>query len=556
MGVILSKSSVAASVASECAGCFERVPEFEDKANRQAWQLRPDIVKEVEDLQMRGQTPPAVAVRQQRKSVTIDSDLDAVAQAALTLQASWQEKAVAAAAGTGEAAAAAADESPATAGCGEEPEMQEDAGKQAKAAEAPLQTVDLNKAWVRELPSPTRARARHVASPGPEAPAMFAAASSADTPSPSSADRPSGDVTCLTSLWGDVVAHYLTMPELERLCLSSSDVHQELTVEVADSSSDSSKRRLISPVVELKIETAEVALSRASLPHIRTLRVWKRLSYEALNTAVSNAGGPAACAHLERMAFKGCPLYPDDIKMLIAPIFRSVRTLNHLNLEKNGVTDDTIISLVDSGALAAAKLESMNLRFNNISDKGVKKLVSCESFASLKWINLKMNKVGDDGAIALAEALRGDTCAMKLLNLRRQVPCLSDKTAVAFAETLRTNSTLEQLRLRKNHIGDAGAAALGSAAAEHFRLMLRNEGANFRFELDLEDNQIRAKGGLALLRSLVGAPEMAHIELLVHGNRMDRDAVKEAAAASPSTPAYLAEDTRLSFISKDEAIVR
>merc|ERR1719343_487286 len=134
-----------------------------------------------------------------------------------------------------------------------------------------------------------------------------------------------------------------------------------------------------------------------------------------------------------------------------------------------------------------------------------------------------MNKVGDEGAIALAEALRGDTCAMTLLNLRRQVPGLSDKTALAFAETLRTNSTLEQLRLRKNHIGDAGATALGSAVAEHFRLKTRKSGADFRFELDLEDNQIRAKGGLALLRSLVGAPEAAHIELLVHGNRMDQE---------------------------------
>merc|ERR1712100_334213 len=105
--------------------------------------------------------------------------------------------------------------------------------------------------------------------------------------------------------------------------------------------------------------------------------------------------------------------------------------------------------------------ESMNLRFNRIGSRGVQALASSPCCAALKWVNLKMNMVGDDGAIALAEMLQTNS-TMSLLNLRRQMPPLTDRAAIAFASMLRRNSALEQLRLRQNRISDDGAVALAA----------------------------------------------------------------------------------------------
>merc|ERR1712190_4316 len=97
---------------------------------------------------------------------------------------------------------------------------------------------------------------------------------------------------------------------------------------------------------------------------------------------------------------------------------------------------------------------------------------------------------------------------------------------------LRANSTLEQLRLRRNRITDVGAIALAEASRERF-LRMRAWQPAFRYELDLESNRIKAKGAASLLMSLTAAPEKANIELLVHGNSVARE---DLAAALPPPP--------------------
>merc|ERR1712078_588782 len=83
----------------------------------------------------------------------------------------------------------------------------------------------------------------------------------------------------------------------------------------------------------------------------------------------------------------------------------------------------------------------------------------------MKWVNLKVNLVSDKGALELASALKHNR-SMTLLNLRKQFPALTDKAAKGFAEMFETNKTLQQLRLRRNRISDAGAVALAAAASQ------------------------------------------------------------------------------------------
>jgi len=380
------------------------------------------------------------------------------------------------------------------------------------------------------------------------------------TPSRSREDGLTFDAICLLDAcpW-DSLAQSLTLRELERLCCASASHYNQLTVD--ESSGDSTaaqgqedsvppqrvrSRKLLAPLMILKIETAEMELQRVSISNIRALRIWNHRSLDVLASAVAAAGGPNSLRSLERIAFKGCPFAPQLITSFISPVF-ALSQLKHLNMERNQITDDIICNLVESGALDVASLESVNLRFNKIGSRGAIALASSGCFSNLNWINLKMNQIGDDGAVALAERLE-DNCSMRLLNLRRQMPPLTDCAAVAFARVLRKNNTLEQLRLRQNRIGDVGAAALAKEVADHVGKLERFHGFGARFELDLEQNRIKESGAASLLQGLNGMKGTVHVEILLHGNP-----VSKSSLAKGGTPPC--EDPRLLFASKAEGLI-
>jgi len=353
----------------------------------------------------------------------------------------------------------------------------------------------------------------------------------------------------------DSLAQFFTLPELEGLACASAPVHAQLTIEEASVEVDNSEavqtqrvcnRKMLSPLLVLKVETAEEELKRISLGNVRNLRVVNYKSLDMLCETLSTTGGPAALRSLERVKLAGVPLTPDVISSFIFPAFSHTQ-LKHLNLERNQVGDDMLIDLVKSGALDAGCLESMNLRFNRISSRGVEVLAASPCCRALKWINLKMNQIGDDGAIALAEMLQTNT-TMSLLNLRRQTPVLTDRSAFAFADMLKVNGSLEQLRFRTNRITDEGTLALAAAVPEHVRRLQSFLGIGARFELDLEQNRVKETGARALLESLKGMSKAVRVELLINGNWVKREALATADASE-------AIDERLKWVSKAEGLL-
>jgi len=369
---------------------------------------------------------------------------------------------------------------------------------------------------------------------------------------------------CLFSVcpW-DSLSQSLTLPELERLCCASAPLYGELTVAEGESAPDSDQvadvcnaepsrvscRKLLAPLLTLKIETAEAELRRVSIGNIRVLRIWNYRSLNVLAEALTNAGGPQVLRSLERIRLAGCPLRPDLVNEFLLPAFTHSQ-LRHLNLEKNQVTDDALCSMAESGALDVTSLESINLRFNKIGSRGAQALASCACFPTLKWVNLKMNSVGDDGAIAFAERLQPNS-VMRLLNLRRQMPPLTDRAAVAFATMLKHNSTLEQLRLRQNRIGDDGARALANQLADHVG-RLQTLGLGARFELDLEQNRVKDDGADAFLRALKGISGPVRVELLLHGNPVTQVSLAQGSFGDVAT---VVGDPRLAFQSKAEGLL-
>jgi len=218
-------------------------------------------------------------------------------------------------------------------------------------------------------------------------------------------------------------------------------------------------------------------------------------------------------------------------------------------LEKNQLVDAPVQQLCASGLLN--RVETLNLRFNKIGDRGALALAQCKAFRTMEWINLKVNNVSDTGALALASALRHNR-SMRLLNLRKQIPALTDKSARGFAEMLETNSTLQQLRLRRNRISDAGAEMLATAAASRLARICKEIPLweEVRFELDLEENRVGDAGALALLRAAVAAPARARVEVLLSGNTATRDSLCNAVTEAGES--LDANDARIIFTSKPE----
>lgn len=378
--------------------------------------------------------------------------------------------------------------------------------------------------------------------------AEVSTAVASDTASPPLS--PGSAINTLLSLpWHDGLSYFLTSGDLGRVSSTCSTFRTELTVEAPQEGDSTSRRLLVVPVVELRVDTAEAELIRVSLPHIHILRAFHRMSLvEAANAA--QRVGKEAFRSLDKFMLKGCPLNGHDVNELLVPMLASTKRLQLLNMEKNQLVDAPIQALCASGMLD--RVETLNLRFNRIGDRGAAAIAQCKAFSTMRWVNLKVNNISDVGALALAAGLRHNK-SMTLLNLRKQFPPLTDKAANGFAEMFETNNTLQQLRLRRNRISDAGAVMLALAASQRLPRMCSETPPweEVHLELDLEENRVGDAGALALLRTATAAPKRARVEILLSGNTATRDSL--CLAVTESGESLDADDPRIVFTSKPEA---
>jgi hypothetical protein len=109
--------------------------------------------------------------------------------------------------------------------------------------------------------------------------------------------------------------------------------------------------------------------------------------------------------------------------------------------------------------------------------------------STLQQLNMSANGIGDSGAAAVAEALMVNF-SLKKLDLGNID--LGDDGAEDIAKALKVNSVLEELGLSSNGIGDSGAASIA-------RALMRNTSLR---QLDLCDNDIGDAGAAAIEESL------------------------------------------------------
>ncbi|KJE94346.1 hypothetical protein CAOG_005004 [Capsaspora owczarzaki ATCC 30864] len=124
---------------------------------------------------------------------------------------------------------------------------------------------------------------------------------------------------------------------------------------------------------------------------------------------------------------------------------------------------------------------------------------------TLTQLDLSDDKIGDVGAQAIAEALKVNTTLIQLHLHGNQI---GDAGTQALAEALKVNTTLTQLHLQRNQIGHVGAQAIAEALKVNTALI----------QLHLQRNQIGHVGAQAIAEALKVNPTLTQVNL--HSNRV------------------------------------
>ena len=156
-------------------------------------------------------------------------------------------------------------------------------------------------------------------------------------------------------------------------------------------------------------------------------------------------GEAIASSVVSSLKLDGIRLISSSLSKLLTPISTAApQHLQHLSLFNCSLGDGGAVALAPF--LSSLKLQSLNLKFNRIADRGLKSLVeglqSQSSPPSLLSLNLSNNTIKDSGAESLAAWILASNCA------------------------------LAECRLANNTVGEKGLVAiLGTAACEHLHYL-------------------------------------------------------------------------------------
>jgi Leucine-rich repeat (LRR) protein len=162
----------------------------------------------------------------------------------------------------------------------------------------------------------------------------------------------------------------------------------------------------------------------------------------------------------------------------------------------NGKDDRPAVAMLYAKSFAARfdvvdALTYSELGCGDAEAKAVAALLAAGATPKLEALILSDNSIGDEGARALAKALRG---APTLVTLYLDGNSIGDEGARALAKALHSAPTLETLYLDGNSIGDKGAHALAKALPN----------APALHTLTLYKNSISAKAESELRRACKG----------------------------------------------------
>ena len=190
---------------------------------------------------------------------------------------------------------------------------------------------------------------------------------------------------------------------------------------------------------------------------------------------------------------------PDQLELLAKHVKGNI-FLTEMYLDNNQM-GDIGMKVFKSILTSCPALFKLDIRGNKLSDDGAELIAAALRGAALKSLCLNENFISDRGARAIAAALP-QSCVTQLFLRRNQITADGTK---GLAETL-PQSHLETLHLGGNLVGDEGAAALAQALSNQATI-LRN--------LMLDHNGIGNDGAAAFGKMLAVGSTFYLLLLLV-----------------------------------------
>ena len=182
---------------------------------------------------------------------------------------------------------------------------------------------------------------------------------------------------------------------------------------------------------------------------------------------------------MKSVGLAGCDLGVDGAKA-VADYVSVSTVLTELNICDNSINAEGVTAICNGvQGNKETKLASLNIGINNIGSVGGTAVAAMLAVTgSLTSLNLDANELGDEGISAIATLLK-DTTVTRLASLHLRVNKIGPKGAESLAAWLAVSGALTMCHLSMNHLGNDGAAALREAvkgrAAAGFELDLGDE---------------------------------------------------------------------------------
>ena len=142
-------------------------------------------------------------------------------------------------------------------------------------------------------------------------------------------------------------------------------------------------------------------------------------------------------------------------------------TLQTLDVSVNSIGSEGAVALAE-GLCCNNTLHTLNISRNSIANEGIVALAEALKCSNtLHTLDISHNNIDSEGVVALAEGL---LCSQTLHILNVSYNSIDSEGAVALAEALKFTKTLHTLKVAHNSIASEGAAALAEALKDSHTL--------------------------------------------------------------------------------------
>eukprot|EP01104_Vermistella_antarctica_P020132 TRINITY_DN840_c0_g1_i1.p1 TRINITY_DN840_c0_g1~~TRINITY_DN840_c0_g1_i1.p1 ORF type:complete len:1486 (-),score=419.48 TRINITY_DN840_c0_g1_i1:95-4552(-) len=217
---------------------------------------------------------------------------------------------------------------------------------------------------------------------------------------------------------------------------------------------------------------------------------------------------------------------------------RGNKRVKHVSLRNNQLGDVGILSFVVSLETGLRNLVTLDLRDNSLGpDAAIAVGELMVTSPRLSQIHLSQNMIDATGAIVIAAALSAKCDMLQLLHIANNT--LGPNGASTIAESFQHNSSLTELDIGGNSIGDDGAIAILKAVAKNKHLPL--------YRLDMQLNDL-GSGVVKIIDPIFQETAISHLNLSF--NRLGDEGARAVASILPRTPflhALLLEGNGITF---------